>query len=307
MASDTVVIASADTRVTLAPAFGGRIAQFETIVAGAWTPLLFEPATPMEARDPLSWGCYVMAPWPNRIARGRFTFDGVTVDLPVGHEGHAIHGLGFTRPWEVVRADDRSCEMALNIDGAWPFGGRLRQHLEVAAGALTQSVSVESTGARFPAGVGWHPWFRRDAGGARDVRLRVAADERYELVGTIPTGRVVPVAGTHDLRGGPLLGDRRLDDCYRGVRAPIELAWDGLELRIDASANCSHAVVHTPAHAVCAEPQTCSIDAFNLHASGMDAGISVVEPGAPLAATMRWTWSPARPSYVFGSRGAGRC
>jgi galactose mutarotase-like enzyme len=60
---------------------------------------------------------------------------------------------------------------------------------------------------------------------------------------------------------------------------------------MEHSPNVTHAVVYTPARAVCIEPQTCAIDAFNLEAQGIEgAGAIVVEPGRPLIASTTWRW-----------------
>jgi len=59
-----------------------------------------------------------------------------------------------------------------------------------------------------------------------------------------------------------------------------------------SSANVTHAVVYTPKHAVCIEPQTCAPDAFNLAAQGVEgAGLVVVDERHPLIATTTWRWT----------------
>ena len=283
------------TRITIMPALGGRIAQIEILDGVSWLPLLYEPSgVPPEERDPLSWGSFVMAPWPNRIANGRFAFEGAEHHLPVKPGHHALHGVAFDRPWAVDRATNDECVMSLILDDRWPWRGEIRQHLDLRfPGGLRQTIEVRAApGERFPAGCGWHPWFRREIAG-NDVRLFVGADRRCELADDmIPTGTLLDVDREHDLRHFERLTHQRLDDCYLLARAPMRMRWGNIELRIaPLTTDTPYAVVYTAEHAVCIEPQTCAIDAFNLDARGVPAGTAIVDEWRPLVATTEWFWS----------------
>lgn len=291
-----VQLEAARTRVILAPALGGRIVQLEAQHQGTWVALLHEPAgTAPERREPMSWGSFVMAPWPNRIAHGRFTWRGDTFAVPPNLGDHAIHGVCFDRAWSVEAATSATCVMRIDFDARWPFGGHALQRVEALDDGIVQTVEIRADGLSFPAGVGWHPWFRRDVTGAEHTHVRVDAPVRYELRDQIPTGRLLPVRRDHDLRDYPALGERRLDDCYRCSDGAMRVRWGNLELWMESSANVTHAVVYTPQHAVCVEPQTCATDAFNL--DDADAGAVIVEPGRPLVASTTWRWASAEPQW----------
>lgn len=282
------------SRCTLAPEAGGRLLRLEAREAGgAWRPLLLTPNDPRQVlREPTRWGAFPMVPWPNRIAEARFSFDGTTYQVPANSDANAIHGVGFDRPWRVEAADARFAAMSLTFDERWPFGGGARHTVRLLDGGVAMVLEVFPGDRAFPAGAGWHPWFRRDVSGDAPVSVRVDADEIYELAAMIPTGALVPVSGETDLRSQPHLGSRRLDTCYRHPRGPLRIAWGGFELSMTSSANIRHAVVYTPERAVCVEPQTCAIDAFNLDARrAFDSGTAVVEPGRPLIAETTWRWS----------------
>jgi galactose mutarotase-like enzyme len=109
----------------------------------------------------------------------------------------------------------------------------------------------------------------------------------------VPTGDVVEPVGDADLRSGPLLDQRRLDDFYGGVDGPLEVRWGDLHLTMTSSDNVRHAVVFTEQdRGFCVEPQTCAPDAFNLAARAVEGtGLAVVDPGYPLVATTSWRWS----------------
>jgi aldose 1-epimerase len=293
-----ILLERGDTRVTVAPESGGRIAQFAVFDGAAWLPLLFEPeGAPSEQRDPLSWGCFAMVPWPNRIIGGRFQFEGNEYRLPQNDSVDALHGLAFAAPWNVDWCTSAAIGMSLDLGAlGWLWPARSSQRIDVAGNEVRLSLELHAPpGVRFPAGIGWHPWFRRALrDGDTGVRVQIDAGDRLELSDMTPTGRVVSVEGPYDLRASPEVGERRLDDCYVGVRGSLRLRWGSVELAMRLSPNLTHAVVYTPSHTVCVEPQTCAIDAFNLDARGVAAGTAVVEAGRPLVATASWQWSLGR-------------
>jgi aldose 1-epimerase len=296
---ETFVLGRGNTRVAVIPAAGGRIAQCSFFDGMAWLPILHDAAdTPIEERDPLGWGCYAMVPWPNRISGGRMRFEGQHFDLPRNDPAGAIHGLGFAVPWNVDWRTPAAIGMSLALDAAgWPWPAQASQRVDVSDDEVRLSLEIRASGgARFPAGCGWHPWFSRTLGGETDLRVLVDADERLELASVVPTERAVPVDGDYDLRSYTAIGDRRLDDCYRGVRGPIRLRWGAAELTMRLSPNLTYAVVYTPAQAICVEPQTCAIDAFNLDAAGTPAGTAIVDAGRPLSAAISWRWTPGMSS-----------
>jgi aldose 1-epimerase len=291
---DVIELETATSHCTVASEAGGRLLRLEARDAGGrWRPLLLAPDDPDQVlREPTRWGAFPMVPWPNRITEAQFRFDGKTYRVPPNSGVNAIHGVGFDRPWSIEAADARSAVMSVNFDERWPFGGGARHTVRVLDDGVALTLEVFAGDRAFPAGAGWHPWLRRDVSGDEPVSVQVDAGEIYELAAMIPTGRLTPVSRETDLRTAPELGDRRLDTCYRHPRGPLRIAWGAFELTITSSANVTHAVVYTPERAVCVEPQTCAIDAFNLDTRhAFDSGTAVVEPGRPLIAETTWRWS----------------
>jgi aldose 1-epimerase len=133
----------------------------------------------------------VLAPWPNRLAEGRYEFDGETHQLPISEAstGSAIHGLVRWAGWEAVERDrDRVVmEHLLHPQPGYPFSLRLRVDYRLGTRGLVVRTTAENVGATAcPFGVGHHPY--------------VAA----------PSGRVDDL-----ILGGEPVGDRRLDDTVR--------------------------------------------------------------------------------------------
>lgn len=288
-----IVLQDGRTRVTVDPRAGGRIAQIEVRINDDWRPLLVPREHPRVRGDALRWGCYVMAPWPNRVAGAEFAFRGDQHSLPPNDGRHALHGVVADVPWEVLDADGVSCVLERRFGRRWPFGGFVRHHIAVRDGGLSLRLELHAGAEAYPAGAGWHPWLLRPRGG--DVRIHVDAAHRYELRGAIPTGKLLRVTGEHDLRRDPIIGSRRLDDCYVASHGPLSVQLGDVALTMSRSRALGHVQVFTPSHAVCVEPQSCAPDAFNLQARGIGgSGACVVTPARPLVLSSRWRWTMVR-------------
>ncbi len=277
-------------RALVEPTAGGRLHQLLIDIDGVETPLLWSPDDFAQyERTPVEGGCYPMAPWPNRIRNGGLAWGGKQQQVDNGRE-HAIHGLVCDRPWVVVARVGRVVELACEFDQRWPWPGRAWQRFELGPNFLAMKMEVRAAREAFPAGCGWHPWFRRALAGedSGSVRLTVPADARYEMVGQVPRGPTVSPAGEFLLDGSPLAG-RRLDDCYTALRRPVvTIEWQRLRLTMSIECAFPHVQVYTPPEAFCVEPQTCAPDAFNL--PDVKAGAAVAAPGRPLSLSCRWTW-----------------
>lgn len=266
-ADPTLTLSAADVEVTVHPRDGARIGQIT--VAGQ--PVLVDVPPPGD-RHPMLWGSFPMVPWAGRIRAGRFTFDGVERHLPINHHdgdgderAHAIHGLAFDRPWDVRTVPGTGWTARIDFD--WEFGGMATQSIAVFADRIEARLTIESTGATFPAELGWHPWFRRPD------RLGFAPTAMYgrDAVG-LPTGELVePSAGPWD-------------DCFP-YTDPIDLIYDRpVAPVVRVASDCDHRVVFDRMdHATCVEPQSGPPDAFNLSPH-------VVTPAAPLTRTMTISW-----------------
>jgi aldose 1-epimerase len=103
-----------------------------------------------------------------------------------------------------------------------------------------------------------------------------------------------------DLNRPRRLGGLTLDDVLTALpaKAPrvdglIErgtISEGGVHLRVFASPEFREMVAFTPPHrqAICLEPYTCTTDAVNLEARGIEAGWQVLAPGARWSAVMEF-------------------
>ena len=265
-------------------------------------------------------GGALLLPYANRI-RGRLAADGRTIETAVagrtvrlpanaggrrpGAERYAMHGLLLDAPvadQERATTDDadvlRGTLDAGDFGGRWPSRTEVRWENELRSGSFTFRVTATNVGGEIlPMGIGWHPYFNLPSGRREQARLHIPARRRtlvndYDEV--LPTGEVVPVAGTRydfSLPGGREVGDLYLDDCFvdlvRGASgeaaAEIVDPAGGLGVRIVAASPAIRAFqVYGPPDKgfLVVEPQFNWADPFGSQwPPGTDPGMALVLPG----------------------------
>jgi aldose 1-epimerase len=244
----------------------------------------------------------VLAPWPNRLGDGVYTFQEVEAQAPLNEIDRrtAIHGLVRWLPWRLTgRAQNRvGLECELRPSPAYPFSLRIEIEYRLGREGLTVSTDAQNIGPTdLPFGLGFHPYLTVGTSTVDQARLRVPAHRR--LVSDdrgLPTGSVA-VAGTEfDFMSGRPIGVTRLDTAYCDLirdgdgRARVDLdhpdgaagvtLWSDERfgyLMVFSGDTLDTASKRT---ALAIEPMTCPPDAFR---TGTD--VTVLRPGA------RWTGS----------------
>jgi aldose 1-epimerase len=249
--------------VDLAPQAGGTIARFS--VDGRHDVLRRTPgdviAAATSARRGNDMACYPLLPFSNRIAGGRFAFDGQEIVLRRNWPGvdHPMHGDGWATAWQVQRHDRQSAEIAYDHaadpDGGWPFAYRARQSYRLDDDRLTVRISLENRESRaVPAGIGLHPFFVRDE--ATDLHCRAQSVWLADAE-VLSTDRV-PVPAAWDFSAGQRIGGVALDNCFEGWDGLAHIAWPdrGLALEMSASETLRTLVIFTPTQRpfFCVEP-----------------------------------------------------
>jgi aldose 1-epimerase len=162
----------------------------------------------------------VLAPWPNRLAAGRYTVGGRRCQAPLTEpeRGNAIHGLVRWLDWAEITYT--AAEVVLGCDLRPQPGYEWQLHLEVgyrlAEHGLTVSTSVVNTGdGKAPFGLGFHPYLTLGTG-IDDLHLRLPARTHLPAPDD-PDARANPV----DLSGTPLdyrsakpIGPAQLDTAF---------------------------------------------------------------------------------------------
>ena len=261
------------------------------------TELLVQPAE-WGTTPSLRYGFPVLFPTPNRVRDSKFTFDGQTYAFPANERTHFIHGLVHKLAWQAGAASSdaksASMETYLNWDSSqpdfklFPIKHRLSLRFTLDAHGVKLAFTVDNQDTkRLPFGFAFHPWFQI-LGTRADTYLRVPAQKHMEAEGLLPTGKLLELAGTqYDLREPVSLEALKLDDVYWGLtseRIPgYEVREKGIAVSLGASPEFTHMVVYTPPGKpfFCMENQTCSTDAHNLYAKGLEkeAHLLIAEKG----------------------------
>lgn len=118
----------------------------------------------------------VLAPWPNRLAGGRYEWDGEELQLPVTEvsSGSAIHGLVRWTSWRAVEREPARVllEHVVHPQPGYPFSLRLRVEYRLAETGLTVRTEAENAGGRAcPFGAGHHPYVVAPSGRVDDLGL----------------------------------------------------------------------------------------------------------------------------------------
>jgi aldose 1-epimerase len=240
----------------------------------------------------------VLAPWPNRLGDGRYSFNGRTnqAALDEPERANAIHGTVRWLPWRVEARLQNVVALvcAIRPTPGYPYSVTLRIEYRLGRDGLTVSSVATNVGTETaPFGLGFHPYLRAGTDGIDGWVLTLPAAERLILDDrALPTGEARPVAGTEfDFAHGRTIGATRLDTAYCELtRDAGGLAWSSLEDPASGQVvsqwvdrHFSHLMCYTGdtlghpeerRRAVAIEPMTCPPDALR---SGR--GLIVLEPG----------------------------
>lgn len=246
-----------------------------------------------------------LIPWPNRLADGRYSFEGTEhqVSLTEPDKHNAIHGFLRWRPWQPVEHSSDRILMAASLfplEG-YPFALDVRVDYRLDDAGLTVTTTATNVGDdTCPYGCGQHPYLSPGSSARGlvddctlhlDAGTRIVTDPAREL----PVG-TESVAGTpYDFRGGKKLGDLEIDYAFTDlVRDDAGLAWvrllapDGrcTELWVDDAYPIVELYTgdtlapERRRRGLGSEPMTCPPNAFQ---SG--EGVIRLEPGQSVSAT----------------------
>ena len=244
----------------------------------------------------------VVAPWPNRLADGRYEFEGEEHQAPINEvdRQNALHGLALWVRWEQVTVEPAAVTLrhAIPPQPGYPFPVELTVTYRVSADGMVTELRAHNTGDRpAPYGCCPHPYLVAGPGAVDGWSLELSAGTRLEVDPDrlLPVGRAAVSDVDCDFRSGALIGDRFIDHAFTdlaftGGRTAVRLrAGDGSGVELSWGSWAPWVQIHTadrpePADnrvGLAVEPMNCPPDAFN------SADVPVLAPGAEHLA--EWT------------------
>ena len=274
----STTLACGRLRCDIVPGLGGAI-------AGLWIDdVAVLRSTPGAAlatvRDA---GSYPLVPYSNRIAHAKLKWNGTSHPLVQNFapEPHAIHGVGWQRPWSVLDAQAQFALLSFEhrADADWPFAFDSSQAFRLGADALELTLSVTNQSAQAaPFGLGWHPYFVKRA----RSRIAFEATGRWEMGSDkLPTHRVSSRGLDVDCAA------LDVDHCFDGWTGVLHLRDELLHTRLSSSLRRLVVFTNDRRDFVAIEPVSHVNNAVNMEASATDTGLQILQPGQSMTAQMR--------------------
>jgi aldose 1-epimerase len=228
----------------------------------------------------------VLAPWPNRLRDGQYTWDGTEYQVPVTEPDRmtALHGLVAQVRFDEVASEqgpDGTTSVTLRHETVptpgYPWSLRIDVTYALSDAGLRVQVAatnLEATAA--PYGIGFHPWLSPGDAAVDACTLRVDATSQVTVDDRLlPTG-TRPLSGAEDRTTPQPLAGVALDDAFVDVTRDADgLSWivlgstDGrgaamwMDDSMDTWQVCTgDGIPRITRRGVAAEPMSCIADAF---------------------------------------------
>jgi aldose 1-epimerase len=253
-----------------------------------------------------------LAPWPNRVVDGRYSFDGQEHQLALTEpaRGHALHGLLCWHDYAAVDVGPEHVTLTATVEPqtGYPWRVEVETTYSLGPAGLTQSVrGMNRSEQPAPWGTGPHPYLVAGPGPLDRWILELPAAQVLEVTDDL----LVPVrlsavdvdAERFDFRLPRVIGAVEIDHAFTGLgrsdggRATVRLTdIDGGGVPVAWDTACPWVQVHTadlpsgpgtPGHrrGLAVEPMTCAPDAFNEVRREYDTGLLLLAPGASAEAS----------------------
>lgn len=276
-------------QLSVCPALGGAITRLS--IDG------FDLLRPWDGSDNVRrTGCFVLAPFSNRVAGGAFEHDGerYTLNRPSPDFPLPIHGVAWKRAWAVTQQDSDCLVLSLTHrpeDEAvtdWPFAFELEHRLQLSEEGASLVLSLRNIDTRpAPAGLGWHPYFLR-----HDVcELAFSAQSVWQNDTQKLPSELTTIPAEWDFSNGRTLQEPGLDNCFVSRTGPVCIRWPdkNVALMMNASEALNHLVVFTPPAELgffAVEPVTHANNALGMY-DPVANGMRILAPGETMRVSLR--------------------
>ncbi len=275
-----VQLASGDSACSLLPLAGGSIESWRV-----YGQDMLRAATSQS--DPLQAASFPLVPYSNRIANGRFEWNGRQIGLaphPIA-KPHSIHGVGWLGAWDVFESGADFAVLRYTHDGDdnWPWPFLAEQRFKLGPDNLSVDLTAQNLADKaVPLSFGHHPYF--DSAGAS---LRFAAS-RICMNGddNLPE-REQGIESTQNFAEGRVIGGQPFDNLFTGWNGAAEIVWADRKHGLRIVSDLPHAQLYVPLGQsfFCFEPVAHRTNALNSQNCDMPG----IAPGQAFAASIRFT------------------
>ena len=292
-APTTLQFGSDVLRAELAPGVGAALGRLRFRVDGEWIDILRPaPADAVRLGNVREMACFPMVPYASLIHEATFLWAGrsyrVKANMP--DRPHALHGDAWQHAWQPVEAGPDHVVLRYRQEGSrFPFAYEAILTAAVRVAELSLTLLLVNRSAQpMPAGIGFHPYFRRQ----HDLTLQFDATEKWTRD---PEGRMLErgrIGEADSFRDARSVSQLTCNDVYDGWHRSAVLHWPSAGARVTLTADgvLDRLVLFSPADrdVVCVEPVSNLPDGFNLLAAGRsESGVRSLAPGESISGTMR--------------------
>ncbi|MDQ1721773.1 MAG: aldose 1-epimerase [Pseudonocardiales bacterium] len=150
--------------------------------------------------SPAAFNGAVLAPWPNRIRDGRWSWRGQHRQLPITEPatGSALHGLVNDVLWQPdsVAADAVTLSVPIAPTAGYPFALPVSVRWSLSADGLRQLGAVNTGAEPAQFGAATHPFFRLPDARVDDLDLQLRAGQWLETDSNLLPVALRPTSGT---------------------------------------------------------------------------------------------------------------
>lgn len=265
---DVHIVAYKNSKLQIAPKFGCNpnilILNGQKVLDGNETEELLKD-------DFLCKGDF-LAPFPNRVCDGVYTFEGETYQLYPNEtdRGHALHGFLMKKACTLIsaKADELGAlavfqtRISKGEFQGYPFDLEMTLQFTLKERSLDIEITAKNIGtSKAPYGIGWHPYLTANKK-IDDCHLHIPARKIMEIrtdKELIPTGELVENEFGSKLR---IIGETELDTCFTDL-IDHTVRFENIELFMDESMNFFQSYTPDDRMSIALEPMSCAPDAFN--------------------------------------------
>lgn len=275
LSSEVLAIRSGDLHLTVAPSIGGSIADFFQMHEGRRRDILRPAkAAAFTQNDARAMASFPLLPFCNRIRDASFSFDDQLIHLVANlpPSAHAIHGIGWQVPWQVIAHTVDAIVLALAYEQPsqrqqfgwpWTFYAEQKFHLSEQGLCVTMRLQNRSSSA-MPFGIGHHPYFPK----TEITSLQTELSSMWATDAEVLPLHLQATPLLKQLARGARVDQHVMDNNFTGWNRDASIQFDAQHppIRLQADAGLGFLGIYVPPaeNYFCVEPVSMCTDAFNL-------------------------------------------